>query len=57
MKYDLQALYKEARKLGHAGALNLARNTDSEEERNFYAFIANMNLKIEQKKAIENNQF
>lgn len=54
---ESKEFYETAKKLGHANALNLARNADSEEERNFFAFIANMNLQREQKKAIERNAF
>lgn len=54
---EIKELYEKSKKLGHANALNLARNAESEEERDFFVFIANMNLQHAQKKAIENNWF
>lgn len=56
-KGSLKGLYHDAKNLGHASALGLARQAESDEERNFFAFIADMNLQREQKKAIERNMF
>lgn len=37
-------LYKNARKIAYTNALELARRAKTEEERNFYTYIADMNL-------------
>ena len=50
-------LYETAKSLGHANALDFARKAESEEERKFFAYIADMNLQREQRKAIEKNLF
>lgn len=50
-------LYQIAKSIDSATALNLIRNAQSEEERNFFAFIADMNLQRKQKEAIEWNIF
>ncbi len=54
---DLKRLYDLARKIAPGNALDLVRKAESDEERNFFAFIADMNLQREQKKAIERNLF
>ena len=53
----LKDLYDSAKKIGYANALGLARQAENDEERNFFAFIADMNLQREQKKAIERDMF
>ena len=47
-------LYKNARRIAYTNALELARKAKSEEERNFFAFIADMNLQREQRNYTEN---
>ena len=42
-------LYLAARQLNYLPALNLARQACSEEERNFFTYIADMNLQREQR--------
>lgn len=48
-------LYKNARQLTWSHALELARKAKSDEERNFFAYIADMNLRREQQKHIRND--
>lgn len=54
---DLKHLYDAAKKIAPGNALDSVRKAKSDEERNFFAFIADMNLQREQKKAIERNLF
>ena len=54
---ELKNLYNIAKKIGHANALNLARHAESQEERNFFAYIADMNLQRKQKQVVERNIF
>ncbi len=56
-KERLSEFYDFATKIGHADGLTMARQAKTAEERNFFAFVADMNLQREQKKAIENNWF
>lgn len=42
-------IYLAARQLNYLPALNLARQACSEEERNFFTYIADMNLQREQR--------
>ena len=53
----LRGLYELARKIAPAAAMRLVRQTQDDEERRFYAFIAEMNLQRAQKIAIKNNLF
>ena len=52
--YDL---YETARRIDHAIALNMIREAESEEERNFWSYIADMNLQRAQKAAIEREKY
>ena len=52
-----QQLYTLARSIPAGKALQWATRAESEEERFFWAHIANMNLQRSQKIAIENNLF
>lgn len=56
-KSELKTLYHTAQKIAPGNALDYIRNAKTDEERNFYAYIADMNLQREQKKAIERNSF
>ena len=56
-KSSLKDLYNKAKNIGYTDALGLARQAESDEERNFFAFVADMNLQREQRKAIERNVF
>ncbi len=47
-------LYKNARKISYTNALELVRKAKSEEERNFFAYIADMNLQRVQQTFIQN---
>ena len=47
-----QELYETARRIDHATALNMIREADNEEERNFWAYIADMNLQRAQRAAL-----
>lgn len=49
-------LYKNARKIAYTDALELARRAKTEEERNFYAYIADMNLQRAQWEHIRNEE-
>lgn len=46
---DLRQIYEEAKKFSHWNLYILSFNTENEEERNFYRFVANMNLRRLQK--------
>ena len=46
-------LYETAKSLGHANAIDFARKAESEEERKFFAYIADMNLQRAQRAVIE----
>ena len=54
---DFKKLYQAACSIPPGEALEMARHAESNEERNFFAFIADMNLQRAQKKAIEMNLF
>lgn len=54
---DLKELYQTACSIPPGVALEMVRRAESNEERNFFAFIADMNLQREQKKVIEKNLF
>ncbi len=54
---ELKDLYRIAKDIDPTNALNLIRQAESEEERNFFAYIADMNLQRKQKEAIEKNVF
>ena len=54
---DFKKLYQAACSIPPGEALEMARRAESNEERNFFAFIADMNLQRAQKKAIEMNLF
>ena len=53
----LAELYQTARAIPSGYALNMVRQAKTDEERNFYAYICDMNIQREQRKAIENNVF
>ena len=48
----MKTLYEQAREISHSDALNLIRQAQSEEERNFWAYIADMNLQRAQQQLI-----
>ena len=50
-------LYELAKNIDPGKALTLMRNAKSVEERNFYVYIADMNLQRSQKTVIERNLF
>jgi len=50
-------VYLAARQLGYLPALNMARAASTIEERNFFAYVADMNLQREQKEAIGQGVF
>ena len=50
-------IYLAARRLGYLPALELARQACSEEERNLFAYIADMNLQREQQAYIRNERY
>lgn len=54
---DLKELYQTAREIPPGVALEMVRRAESDEERNFFAFISDMNLQREQRKVIEKNLF
>lgn len=56
-KSSLKDLYNKVKNIGYADALGLARQAESDEERNFFTYIADMSLQREQKKAVERNVF
>lgn len=49
-------IYLAARRLGYLPALRMARCAASAEERNFFAYVADMNLQREQQAYIRNNE-
>lgn len=53
----IRDLYVRARSLLPGDALAAARNAESDEERNFFAYVADMNLQRAQKKAVEQDLF
>lgn len=53
----LKQLYEIARNTEPNQAMKLVQRAEDDEERRFYAFIAEMNLQRAQKKAIERNLF
>lgn len=54
---EIRSLYETARKIDPATAMRLVQQTQDDEERRFYAFVAEMNLQRAQKIAIKNNLF
>ena len=50
-------VYLAARHLGYLRALDMARLAASEEERNFFAYIADMNLRHRQQAYIRNEKY
>lgn len=54
---DLDKLYEAAKNLDPAKAMRLVQQAQNDEERKFYAFIADMNLQRSQKEVIERNLF
>ena len=56
-KDSYKNIYQIAKNIDPVNALNLIRDAQSEEERNFFAYIADMNLQRKQKMAIERNVF
>ena len=53
---DLKQLYQIARNIDYATALNLARQAETDEERNFFAFIGDMNLQRAQREYIRTEE-
>lgn len=53
---DLKQLYQLARGIPPFEALDMARHAESREERNFYAFISDMNLQRAQWEYIRNEE-
>ena len=56
-KHQVTDLYEAARKMPPGEAMRMAQSAETDEERKFWAFIADMNLQRAQKEAIENNLF
>lgn len=54
---NLKQLYEAARKVEPNQAMRYVMTTDSDEERRFFAFVANMNLQRRQQHVIENHLF
>jgi len=54
---DLKELYEKAKNMDPSKAMRFVQQAQDDEERKFYAFIADMNLQRAQKKAIERNLF
>jgi len=50
-------LFKNARNISHPTALNLIRQAKTEEERNFWAYVADMNMQRCQKEVIDKGLF
>ena len=53
----MKQIYELAKSAGYVEALQLAREATSEEERNFYTYIADMNLQREQRAYIKNESY
>ncbi len=53
---DLKQLYETARGMLPGEALQMARNADTDEERNFFAYISDMNLQRAQWEYINSSQ-
>ena len=53
---ELKRLYETARTVLPGEALQMARNAATDEERNFFAFIADMNLQRAQWEYIKSSQ-
>lgn len=53
----LKQLYKTASNVLPGEALQMARNTDTDEERNFFAYISDMNLQRAQWKYIDDESY
>lgn len=51
----IKRLYQEARRISPGEALEMARRAESDEERNFYAFISDMNLQRQQREYIQDD--
>lgn len=56
-QHILRELYETAKAVPPGYALNMVRQARTDEERNFFAYICDMNIQREQRKAIENNVF
>lgn len=54
---ELKELYEIAVQVKPSMAMRMLQEAQTEEERKFYAFVANMNLQRAQKEAIERNAF
>ena len=54
---EYKDLYKRAKEIRIAEALQLIREAESEEEKSFYAHILNLHFQQKQKVAIERNLF
>lgn len=54
---NLKQLYEAAREVEPNQALRHVMTADSNEERRFFAFVANMNLQRRQQQVIEKNLF
>ena len=54
---ELKQLYDTAKNMEPSRAMRYVQMASTDEERKFYAFIAEMNLQRAQKKAIERNLF
>lgn len=53
----VQELYEVARNIPPSEAMRAVQKAETDEERRFYGFIAEMNLQRAQKAAIEQNLF
>lgn len=56
-KEELKKLYEAAKNLDPGNIMRCINQAESDEERKFLAFIADMNLQRAQKQAIERNLF
>ena len=54
---ELKQLYEMARAVLPGEALQMARNANTDEERNFFAYIADMNLQRAQWKYIDDESY
>lgn len=54
---DFKKLYEQATKMEPHEALRLVMQADTDEERKFFNYIANMNVQRRQKEVIERNLF
>ena len=53
----IQEIYKAAREIDPATAMRAVQRAETDEERQFYAYIADMNLQRAQKAVIEAHLF